>query len=148
MRIILISITVLLLLNLDATCQVKIITGKVIDEYFDAVPYAQIQNSDSVSLAATDINGQFSISVPIETKSLLIVSISCEPTTVHLTDSCNQIDLIIMRFASYDYISLKKVDKLRMKRFKRLPKLHLAAYKKGIFKTSAACYTQDFISFN
>ena len=32
-----------------------------------------------------------------------------------------------------------------MKRFQKLPKLHKAAFAKGIFKTDKACYTQVFI---
>ena len=50
-----------------------------------------------------------------------------------------------MKLATYDFISLKKVDKLRMKRFKKLPEFHLTAYKKGIFTTEQACYEQPFM---
>ena len=48
--------------------------------------------------------------------------------------------------STYDFITLKKVDKLRMKKFKKLPELHREAFEKGIFKTDKACYSQEFIS--
>ena len=47
--------------------------------------------------------------------------------------------------STYDFITFKKEDKLRMKRFKKLPKLHKEAFAKGIFKTDKACYTQEFM---
>jgi len=50
-----------------------------------------------------------------------------------------------MLSSSYDFITLKKVDRLRMKRFKQLPEKHKEAFEKGIFKTDMACYTQEFI---
>jgi hypothetical protein len=53
-------------------------------------------------------------------------------------------EIILMYSVNYDYNSLKKVDKLRMKRFEKLTELHLAAYKKGIFSTQQSCYEQKF----
>jgi hypothetical protein len=50
-----------------------------------------------------------------------------------------------MSSGSYDFMSLKKVDRLRMKRFKLLPELHKKAFEEGIFKTDMACYTREFI---
>ena len=49
--------------------------------------------------------------------------------------------------SSYDFITLKKADKLRMKEFKKLPAIHKQAFEKGIFKTDTACYTQKFIPY-
>ena len=52
----------------------------------------------------------------------------------------------MMLSGTYDFMTLKKVDRLRMKRFKKLPKLHKEAFAKRIFKTDKACYSQEFIS--
>jgi hypothetical protein len=46
---------------------------------------------------------------------------------------------------TYDFKTPKKVDRLRMKRFKKLPELHKEAFAKGIFKTDKVCYTQEFM---
>ena len=53
-----------------------------------------------------------------------------------------------MESGTYDFISLKKVDKLQMKRFKKLSELHLTAYQKGIFTTEQPCYEQNYIPIN
>jgi hypothetical protein len=54
---------------------------------------------------------------------------------------------VMMLSVHYDFITLKKVDKLRKKRFKKLQDLHKVAYEKGLFKTDRACYTQYFIPY-
>ena len=59
----------------------------------------------------------------------------------------NYLEVVVMIEALYDFMSLKKVDRLRMKRFKKLPELHKEAFEKGIFKTDKACYTQEFIPY-
>jgi len=52
-----------------------------------------------------------------------------------------------MLTGTYDFKSLKKADKLRMKRFKQLPEIHREAFTKGMFKNEKACYTQVFVPF-
>ena len=53
-----------------------------------------------------------------------------------------------MLSCTYDFITLKKVDRLRMRIFKKLPKLHKEAFEKGIFKTDKACYTQVMVMYH
>lgn len=53
----------------------------------------------------------------------------------------------MMSSSTYDFLSPKKVNRLRLKRFKRLPELHKEAFDKGIFKTNAGCYKQEFIPY-
>jgi len=48
---------------------------------------------------------------------------------------------------TYDFKTPKKIDKLRLKRFEKLPALHKEAFVKGIFKTENACYTQEFVPY-
>lgn len=145
MQRLLILIAALLTLNFDTTAQLRIITGKVIDKDLNLIPQVFIKYSDISFLTKYDINGQFRISIPIETKSLIIADVGFESASINLTDSCNQLDIVLLSSGTYDFISLKKVDKLRMKEFKRLSELHFAAYQKGIFQTDSACYTQNFI---
>lgn len=135
----------LLFLTFGTTAQIRIINGKVIDKYLNPVSQVYIQNSHTTLLGKTDINGQFRISIPVDTKSLIIADVGFESASINLTDSCNQLDIVLLLSGTYDFISLKKVDKLRMKQFKKLPELHFAAYQKGIFWSDSACYTQNFI---
>ena len=69
-----------------------------------------------------------------------------EPTIIELKDKCDDVEVVMILRSTYDFITLKKVDKLRMKKFKKLPELHREAFEKGIFKTDKACYSQEFIS--
>ncbi len=146
MRIIFISIFTFLLFSFNVSGKVRIVSGKVIDESFMVIPQAIIYGSDTLLLGITDFNGEFKIKIPIGTKSLRIGGVGYEWTLVNLTDSCNELEVILMNNASYDFMSLKKVDRLRMKQFKKLPKLHLEAYQKGIFTTDKPCYQRNFIS--
>lgn len=70
-----------------------------------------------------------------------------ESTTIELADTCDEVELVMMFSRIYDFKTLKKVDRLRKKRIKKLPALHKQAFEKGLFKTDKACYTQKFISY-
>ena len=83
--------------------------------------------------------------IGLSTKKILFSAIGLEPTSVTLADTCVEIEVVMMLSGTYDFITLKKVDRLRMKIFKQLPELHKRAFEKGIFKTVQACYTQKFI---
>jgi len=141
----LILIATLLVLTFDTTAQIRIITGKVIDEDLNPISIVYIQSSDTTLISRYDINGQFRISIPVDTKSLIIGDVGFESASINLTDSCTQLDIVLLLRPTYDFISLKKADKLRMEQFKKLPELHFAAYRKGIFQSDSACYTQNFI---
>jgi hypothetical protein len=71
--------------------------------------------------------------------------VGIEPTNIVLADNCDEVEVVMMLSGTYDFITPKKADRLRMKRFKKLPALHKEAFAKGIFKTDKACYTQEFI---
>jgi hypothetical protein len=47
----------------------------------------------------------------------------------------------------YDFMSARKIDRLRRKRFEKLPVIHQQAYEKGFFKTKTPCYNQAFNSY-
>jgi hypothetical protein len=141
----LILIASLLFLTFDLTAQIRIITGKVIDEHLNPISLVCIQSSDTTLVSKYDSSGQFRISIPVNTKSLIFTNVGFERASIDLPDSCNHLDIVLLLSSTYDFISLKKVDKLRLKQFKKLSALHFAAYKKGIFKSDSACYTQNFI---
>lgn len=127
--------------------QNKIIKGRVIDDFLEPTPAVLIMIDDSVKVGKTDLNGFFQIEIPVSVKKILFLCIGSEPTTIELMDKCDQVDVVMMSSGSYDFMSLRKVDRLRMKRFKQLPEKHKEAFEKGIFKTDTACYTQEFIPY-
>ena len=108
-------------MTFDTTAQTRIITGKVVDKDLNPVYQVVVQFADTTLTTKFDINGQFKISIPIDTKSLIIGNVGFEPASINLTDSCNQLDIVLLLSGTFDFISLKKVDKLRMREFKKLP---------------------------
>jgi hypothetical protein len=124
--------------------QNKTIKGRVITEFFEPIPGISITINDTVKVGETDLNGFFQIDMPVSVKKLLFQGVGIEPAIINFTDKCNEIEVVMMPSSTYDFITLKKVDRLRMKRFKKLPKVHKEAFEKGIFKTDTACYTQQF----
>jgi hypothetical protein len=127
--------------------QNKTIKGRVIDDNLETLPFVSIVINDTIKVGKTDINGFFQIEIPVSVKKILFRYIGLEAATIEFIDKCDEVEVVMMSSSSYDFITLKKVDRLRMKRFKQLPELHKEAFEKGIFKTDEVCYTQGFIPY-
>ena len=134
----------LLFQTLNIFGQTRTIKGKIILE-LDLTPIhgVRLEYADSSLMAVTDENGEFNVQVPTRPLTISIGGGGFEPTKITLSDSCETVDIILMASFYYDFMTLKKVDRLRLKRFKTLPDLHLAAFEKGIFSTRQACYQQS-----
>jgi len=127
--------------------QNKTIKGRVIDDNLETTPGVFIMINDTVKVGKTNLNGFFQIEIPVSVKKISFDTVGIELASIELEDECDEVEVVMMLRDSYDFIPLKKIDRLRMKRFKKLPKLHKEAFEKGIFKTDKACYTQEFIPY-
>ena len=128
--------------------QNKTIKGRVIDNHLlDTLAYVEIMINDTVQVGRTDLNGFFQIEIPVSEKKILFRSVGMEPATIKLLDKCDEIEVVMMFEGTYDFMTFKKADRLRQKKFKKLPELHKEAFTKGIFKTEKPCYTQEFMSY-
>lgn len=127
--------------------QNKAIKGRVISDDLEIVPLASIMINDSVEVGRTDLNGFFQIDIPASMEKILFRDIGFEQVTIEFVDKCDEVEVVMMLSSTYDFITLKKADRLRMKRFKMLPELHKEAFEKGLFKTDKPCYTQKFIPY-
>jgi hypothetical protein len=125
--------------------QNKTIKGRVVDDNLETLPYVSIVINDTVKIGRTDLNGFFQIDIPISVKKISFRTIGIELASIELADECDEVEVVMMLSSTYDFMTLKKVDRLRMKRFKMLPELHKEAFEKGLFKTDKGCYTQEFI---
>jgi len=144
MKKILIKFIIFYSLIANLYCQNKTIKGKIIDERLEYMPMVSILNNDNVEIGKTDMNGFFQIEIPFSENKLLFKDIGLESLTIELINRCYNIEIVMMLSGTYDFITLKKADRLRKKRFKKLPKLHKEAFEKGIFNTDIACYIQNF----
>ena len=143
MRLTVIFILSILFTTSIAFGQTRTITGKVIDENFYPVYEARI-NVDTSPLVTTDTNGIFKIEIPVDTKSISIGSIGMEWKSIDLTGNCSNLEIILLNSATYDFMSARKIDRLRKKDFDKLPTIHQTAFEKGIFKMAKPCYTDKF----
>ena len=126
--------------------QTRNLTGKIIGYDFQPFIQTKIFNIDTVLLGKSDMAGQFRITIPSDTKTLLVADVGMEWKKITLTDSCSILEIILLPSWTYDFKTLKKVDKLRKKEFDKLPRLHKTAFEKGIFKSDKPCYVDNFIS--
>ena len=147
MKKLLIIFIVLGVSTISLYAQNKTIEGRVISDQFDIIPAALIKINDTVTVGKTDINGFFLIEIPDSVKKITFSFIGLERTNIELIDKCDEVEVVMMSSVTYDFITLKKVDRLRLKRFKKLPELHKEALTRGIFKTDKACYTQEFTPY-
>lgn len=126
--------------------QNRTIKGKVVDNHaFQSLGYVSIVINDTVEVGRTDLGGFFQIEIPVSLKKISFRSVGMESADIELADECDEVEIVMMMRANYDFITLKKVDRLRKKEFKKLPELHKIAFEKGLFKTDKACYSQEFI---
>jgi len=144
MKKLLIILIVLSVSTCSLYSQNKTIKGRVIDNNLETLPYVSIVINDTVEVGRTDLNGFFQIDIPVSVKKLLFSTVGIELTSIEVVNKCDEVEVVMMLRGTYDFITLKKIEKLRMKRFKKLPELHKEAFEKGIFKTDKACYTQEF----
>ena len=121
-------------------------SGRVIEENLKPLSGVSILINKSKEVGIVDANGYFEISVPEETKQIEFRFVGMETTMIELKDGCTEIEVVMMSLYTYDFMSLKKAEKKRKKRFKKLPEIHEMAFKKGVFKTSEPCYNREFPS--
>jgi hypothetical protein len=127
--------------------QKKIIKGRVISDYFETMPGVSIKINDTVEAGSTDSDGFFKIDIPVSVNKLFFGTVGLESAAIEITDNCDEVEVVMVLSSTYDFMTLRKVDRLRLKRFKELPEIHKEAFEKGLFKTDKPCYTQEFIPY-
>ena len=129
-----------------SAAQIRIVSGKVVNDRFLGLPGAIIETNDNIKLGITDLTGEFRISLPAATRQLQILGLGLEKALITLTPDCDKLEIIVVGAAYYDFISNAKIERKRKKRFDNIPKLYTEAFKKGIFKNPVPCYIREFVS--
>ncbi len=117
----------------------KTLTGRILSDHLEGVPRANIFAQDTTVIGTTDMEGYFKIDVPVNTNTLLFASIGMEWTRVNLSADCSTLEVLLLYAATYDFMSVRRVNRQEFKRFKHLPQLYQKAYEKGFFKSRAPC---------
>ncbi|MFY7733008.1 MAG: hypothetical protein ACOVSR_05955 [Bacteroidia bacterium] len=128
--------------------QTKKINGRVITEDFEIIPQVSIKCNDTTIISKVDMNGYFEIEIPIKNINLSFGFIGMEWTNIQLTENCDKIELIMFLDSTYDFMTFRKIDRIRRRNFKKLPNLYQIAHKKGIFTLTNQCFKQIFVPYN
>ena len=127
-------------------CQYKTIKGKILDDYFlKGYPEVQIHDQDTTLLGITNELGAFSIELESSKDTLIFSRIGLEWTTIKLNEGCDHVELIVFEDANYDYRSIRKENKVRKKRFNKLPELYRKAFDKETFRAIVPCFERNFV---
>jgi hypothetical protein len=143
-KITVIFIATLLLIDTSVCGQTRTIQGRVISEDLEPLYSVHIKNKDTVLYGETDINGRFKIEIQQNTEVLFLSWVGLERANIKLKNDCDTLEIIMLYAATYDFMSPKKIDRLRLERFNKLPVLYLQAYDKGLFSKKAICYSNVF----
>ena len=122
----------------------KTLTGRILGDDLAGVPRADICTRDTTVIGTTDMDGYFKIDVHVNTNTLIFRTVGAELTTVNLSGGCFSLEVILLYAPTYDFISVRRVNRQRFKQFKHLPQLHQQAYEKGLFKSRAPCASPVF----
>ncbi len=147
MKKLLIIFIVLIVSTSSLYSQNKTIQGRIISNQFETLYGIRIIINDTVQVGITDRYGFFQINIPVSMRKLLFLDVGFETKIIDLADTCNEVEVVMMLSSSYDFKTPRKVDRLRKKKFMKLPEFHKQAFEKGLFKTDKACYTQKVIPY-
>ena len=103
-----------------------------------------IFDKDTIEIIQSDFNGYFQIKLPKETDKLIFAGVGYECATITIPKECNNPEIILFLTSTYDFMSPKKVDRLRKKEFEKLSELHSQAFQKKLFKTEKPCVIRKF----
>ena len=125
-----------------------VIQGKVIADWgLEPLIGVNIIANDSINLGVTRKDGCFLFETSLPVNKLSFLYVGMETADLKISDNCNHIELIMIADATYDFMSFRKVNKIRRKIYKKLPRLHQEAYEKGIFQSPEVCYIQEFSEY-
>ncbi len=134
-----IAVFVFLLVSQIGFGQERIITIKVRDEDFTALPGVMVK-SNSKEIGMTDLNGNFQFKLTPEINYLEFVFLGLEAEKVMIKENCNNIELIMLNEATYCFVSLKAAErKIKRNRKRKIPKLYNEAYESGVFTNTQSC---------
>ena len=122
----------------------RTLSGKIIDQFLESAAGIAIFDKDTTKIGESDLNGYFQIKLPKETDKLIFAGVGYEWATITILKECNHPEIILFLDSTYDFMSPKKIDRLRKKEFEKLSKRHSQAFQKGFFKSEKSCVIRKF----
>ena len=120
------------------------ISGRVIGEDLEIGMGIKFFDKDTTEIGKTDFKGYFEIELQKNYENLFFTGLGYEWSKIKVPVNCENLEIILLYEVLYHYKSHKKIDRIRKKRFNKIPELHLKAHKKGLFQTEKPCFNQKF----
>ena len=135
---------------LTAFGQTKVLRGKVIisepsyekgvDSEFLLAPGAMVFSEDTVELGTSNNHGIFEIEVANNTSKIYVSWVGYDWETIELSGNCEQLEIVLIPAVIYDFVSLKRANKLNEKHRKKwLPELYQQAFEQGFITSENPC---------
>ena len=122
----------------------RTLSGRTIDQFLETAIGITIFDKDNTEIGQSDLNGYFEIKLAKETDKLTFAGVGYEWATITFPKECKNLEIVLFMASSYDFMSPRKVDRLRKKEFDKLPELHYQAFQKGLFTTEKPCVSRNF----
>ena len=130
--------------------QTKTLSGKVVlsepsyekrmDSEFLLAPDAKVFSEDTVELGTSNKHGIFEIEVPENTSKIFVAWVAYDWEVIELSDNCEQLEIVLIPAVIYDFVSLKRANKLNEKHRKKwLPELYQQAFEQGFIRSENPC---------
>ena len=130
----------------EATYGQRVIKGQVLDEEsLEPLPAVYIYATDTTLLGETNLDGFFEVNLFENSNQLIVAAVGYEWANITIPKNCQYIEFILLIHFHYHYKSHNKIDRLRKKRFDKIPELHLKAFQKRLFNNKQPCYHREFI---
>lgn len=119
------------------------ISGKVIGEDLQELPMVNIYDKDTTLLTTSSLDGTFELT--LEGNELLFGYLGMEWEKIFVSESCSNIEIILLLAGSYHIKSHRKIDRLRKKQFDNRDEIHKRAFEQEIFNNEAPCFQYEFV---
>ena len=124
--------------------QHKTVKGRVITDQLETMPGVLIRINDTIEVGTTDLDGFFQFEIPASVRKISFRYVGVDPTSIELSEECDKTEVIMMLTGTDDFMTLKRAERKRKKRYKKLPEIHRKAFENGIFETAKACFNREF----
>ena len=120
------------------------ITGKIIDQELNTLPGVQLRIGDSI-IGTTNLNGEFKIELNNKVRKITFMFTGMEITPIIFNSECSKLEVVMLYSGSDCFATPKKNERIRKKRFNKIPSIYRQAYEKGIFEYDKPCGEIQFI---
>jgi len=99
--------------------QNRVISGMVVDDSPELYPIIGVSViiNDSINITETGVDGSFQFETSLPVYKLSFSLVNYERVDLMLLEKCNIVDVVMITDATYDFMSYRKINKERRKKY-------------------------------